>query len=176
MLELDFLLECLDYNKETGVFIWKVRPVKHFKNSAICDSQNSRVSGTVAGRISNNGYIGISIRKHRYLAHHLAWFICHGRLPKFIDHINGKRDDNRIANLRECTYSQNNSNTRLRSDNVSGLKGASYVAERGKWIAQISVNGKNKNLGRFATAEEAHAAYCRAADLFYGEFSNHGLF
>ena len=60
------------------------------------------------------------------------------------------------------------------STNTSGLKGAFWVANRGKWMSQIKCNGKLVYLGYFATAEDAHAAYCRAADRLHGEFANHG--
>lgn len=49
--------------------------------------------------------------------------------------------------------------------NTSGLIGASYQTtskQRNKWISSCSqLNGKNKTLGRFATALEAHLAWCK---------------
>jgi hypothetical protein len=61
---------------------------------------------------------------------------------------------------------------RQRSDNTSGLKGASR--SRGRWQAQIQHHGKNIHLGRFDSAEEAHAAYVAAAQRLAGEFANDG--
>lgn len=88
-----------------------------------------------------------------------------------VDHCNGDGLNNRRNNLRLCTRSQNNCNSRTRSDNRSGLKGALFETRSGKWRAEISVNGRRKNLGLFATAEEAHARYVLAASEVYGEFA-----
>lgn len=53
---------------------------------------------------------------------------------------------------------------RPRSDNTSGLRGASWVKESGKWKAQIGHKGKRIHLGYFDTAEEAHAVYVKAKE------------
>ena len=88
-----------------------------------------------------------------------------------VDHIDGNSLNNRRSNLRLCSRSENMRNTKLRSDNTSGLKGAFWDAYTGRWIAAIGVNGKFKNLGRFDTAEEAHAVYCEAANEHFGEYA-----
>jgi hypothetical protein len=89
--------------------------------------------------------------------------------PRRIDHINGNRIDNRRANLRIATAQQNAHNARISSRNTSGFKGAHR--DRKWWKAQIRINGKNKNLGYFASPEEAHAAYRQAAIKAFGEFA-----
>jgi hypothetical protein len=88
-----------------------------------------------------------------------------------IDHANGTRDDNRWSNLRSATRSQNLVNARKPSTNTSGLKGVSWDAERGNWRAYLTLNGRNKYLGRFADPAEAHRAYFAAARLHFGEFA-----
>ncbi len=46
-----------------------------------------------------------------YKAHRLAWFYVHGVWPKEqIDHINGDKADNCIANLRLADFSKNQAN------------------------------------------------------------------
>jgi hypothetical protein len=87
------------------------------------------------------------------------------------DHRNTCRQDNRRENLRVATNAENNRNKRLTKDNTSGLKGASWHSRDRKWLSQIQLNGKNVHLGRFDSAEEAHAAYCKAAREFHGEFA-----
>jgi hypothetical protein len=94
----------------------------------------------------------------------------YGRWPaEQIDHVNGVKGDNRIANLREATPTQNVANTLARRNNKCGKKGV--VLARGKWQAQIYPNGRQIKLGSFNSAEEAHAAYCSAARIYFGEFA-----
>jgi hypothetical protein len=106
----------------------------------------------------------ISLDNIYYRAHRLAWLYVHDVWPDDqIDHINGCRDDNRIANLREVTNAQNMQNLhRPHSRNTSGYLGVHFVRERNRWGAQIRDNGRKRNLGHFATAEEASAAYLAA--------------
>lgn len=79
--------------------------------------------------------------------------------------------DNRSDNLRLCTVSQNLANAKLPIHSTSGLKGVTFDKVNRKWRGQIMVNKKHKCLGRFATKEEAHAAYCEAAKKYFGEFA-----
>jgi hypothetical protein len=88
-----------------------------------------------------------------------------------IDHKNGDGLDNRRANLRRATRTQNNGNSRLRLNSKSKLKGVHFYKARHKWCARIQVNGCGKYLGEFATREEAATAYDRAARELFGEFA-----
>jgi hypothetical protein len=88
-----------------------------------------------------------------------------------VDHIHRNKLDNRKSHLRVCTTSENCRNQRMASHNTSGLKGACWSARDKKWRATIGIHGKQKGLGYFDTAEEAHAAYCKAAKLYHGEFA-----
>lgn len=89
-----------------------------------------------------------------------------------VDHRNGDGLDNRRGNLRPATFADNARNARIRKDNTSGFKGVKLMS--GRWYAQIRVNRKRHHLGMFATPEEAHTAYCRAAAHHFGEFANFG--
>jgi hypothetical protein len=95
-----------------------------------------------------------------------------------VDHINGNVLDNRRTNLRLCTRAENSRNRRVHAVNKVGLKGVSAKRKtptsRVRWIAQITVSGRKKHLGRFDTPELAHEFYCLAADMLHGDFSNHG--
>lgn len=86
-----------------------------------------------------------------------------------VDHVNGDTLDNRRLNLRPATRAQNARNARTPSHSRSGIKGACLFA--GRWRARIRLNGKQVCLGRFDTAEEAHAAYSAAAKQHFGEFA-----
>lgn len=92
--------------------------------------------------------------------------------PREVDHRFGVRTDNRKSELRVCARGQNKLNRPGSSKSMSGLKGVKWKARGKRWEAYIQLNRKRTYLGSFATAEEAHEAYCRAAPIFHGEFAN----
>jgi len=118
------------------------------------------------------GYIRIRVKGKRYRAHRLAWFYVHGIWPtNQIDHINGNKEDNRIANLRDVPQTHNQWNSFRRRDNTSGYKGVRWHKASKKWSTSIRINGKNEWLGTYSTPEKAHEAYCKAAKESRGEFA-----
>ncbi len=154
------LKELLDYNPSTGVFTWKVRPSRSVK------------IGDVAGK--TNTYIQIRIDWVSYQAHRLAWMYMTGEDPgeTQIDHFDENKHNNAFINLRKATHGQNKSNQGARKHNKTGKKGVYKVKNR--YRAAITSNGKVIRLGSYKTLEEAHKAYCEAADKYHGEFANHG--
>jgi hypothetical protein len=87
-----------------------------------------------------------------------------------VDHIDGNGLNNRRCNIRPCSIAQNQHNRGMSRTNTSGYKGVSWDAQGKKWGASIRAFGRQMNLGRFNTAEEAHAAYCAAAEKYHREF------
>jgi HNH endonuclease/AP2 domain len=161
LLTAECLRELLNYNPETGDFVWRVK-------------RNSRGGGvrpgTVARYVFPSGYRGIRTGGCLYLAHRLAWLWTTGAWPVAeIDHINGVRADNRWSNLREATRAQNARNTRRPAHNTSGFKGIYRTSN--KWAAKIRLNGKQIHLGTFGTPEAAGAAYAVAVRWMFGEFA-----
>jgi hypothetical protein len=88
-----------------------------------------------------------------------------------IDHINGDRLDNRICNLRVASHAENQRNSRRPTANTSGIKGVSWDKRESKWQANIRVNNKMINLGRFNNKEDAAAVYRAAALRYHGDFA-----
>jgi hypothetical protein len=129
--------------------------------------------GDVAGNTNRHiGYRQIGVDMKLYYEYRLAWLYVYGVWPsRQIDHINRDRADNRVANLREATPSQNGFNSK-RSGGASGLRGV--IKRRQKWRAQIQHDGRYRYLGSYATPDEAHDAYCRAARQVFGEFFPQG--
>lgn len=114
----------------------------------------------------------IRIDGYVYKVHHLVWLWRTGNWPiEFVDHRDLHTKNDAADNLRAATHSQNNANRRCRP-NSTGFKGVMRQPHKEKpFGAYISIDGKNKSLGRFKTAEEAHAAYCAAAVERFGEFA-----
>ncbi len=155
------LLEVLDYDPETGIFVWRVT------------LNARRGTGERAGWAGKQGkyYPQISIDCETIRCHYLAWFYVHGVWPTDeIDHINTNIQDYRIANLREATSKQNKWNSRAHRGSYSGYKGVER-SKGGNWTARICTHGVRRNLGTYSTPEEAHAAYCAVALAERDEFA-----
>lgn len=89
-----------------------------------------------------------------------------------VDHVNHAKMDNRRCNLRLATASQNGGNARkTRRDTASHYKGVYWKRARQRWLAQISIRGKNISLRLFDAEAEAAHAYDSAAAHFFGEFA-----
>jgi hypothetical protein len=158
-LSIERLREVLDYDPDTGVFLWRV-------------ALGRGKAGAVAGVLSPKGRRMIGIDQKNYTGARLAWFYVHGEWPrKQIDHINGVRNDNRIANLRDVTPSVNSENVRPGSRvNRSGSMGVNVSilpSGRVRFIARLRVRRKGLYLGSWNTREEAYAAYLTAKRLLH---------
>jgi len=145
---------------ETKKDIWRV--IKFCENS----------DGYLIAGITIDGKIRF-FRKHRmlHLARNPGWDIFDCSTNNCIDHINHTRNDNTDGNLRVVTHQQNNFNR-------SNVKGYYWDKSRKKWVAQIRVNGKGKNLGSFEKEEDARAKYLEAKKIYHkfdNELTRHEL-
>ena len=154
------LREFLEYDPDTGLLRWK--------EAAAC---RMRKAGAIAGSLRPTGYLNLHIRGKNVLAHRAAWAVHFDAWPEgLLDHINGKRSDNRLANLRPTTIAQNAANSGPRSNNKAGIKGV-FRTQSGRWKASIRVGGRNVHLGLYGSPLEAGAAYQAAAKQAFGEFA-----
>jgi len=117
-------------------------------------------TGKVAGTLKPDGYCYIGVDSKVFGAHRLAWMYLTGTEPVEVDHINGVRNDNRATNLRSVTRAENAQNRRKSPRNSSGFTGV--TKHRGRWQAQIGINGKLHHLGIWSTPAAAHTAYTEA--------------
>jgi hypothetical protein len=157
------VLELLNYAPETGIFLWRERPLGMFATQRHCSIWNANYAYKVAGTVNHRGYRVITINCRHYAAHRLAWVIVFGEWPsRGLDHINGDLDDNRIANLRLASQAENLQNQGLRSDSTTGHIGVSWDRKAQRFQAYITINYRKKHLGYFERAEQASAAYLAA--------------
>lgn len=155
------LRQLLSYEPESGVLRWRV-------------TRGSRAKvGGVAGSIdADTGYVRITINYRRFLAHRVAWAICHGKWPSaFMDHRDGNRKNNRINNLREANLSQNSRNCSSRRKSTSKYLGVSWHSGKKKWEARISDGTRSHHLGTFDDEFDAARAYNTTALKIHGQFA-----
>lgn len=90
---------------------------------------------------------------------------------QIVDHKDGDGLNNIRTNLRICTNAQNTTNSRMRSSNTTGYRGVGIYKKC--FAAYIWINGKQRFIGSFKTAQEAALAYNKAAEKHYGEFAQY---
>ena len=125
-------------------------------------------AGDRAGTPQSLGYRTIKISGRSFPEHRVVWMLCNGCAPKLLDHINGRKADNRIENLRELsTVDNGRAHRNPKERGTSKYRGVYYDKERKKFRAQI--NGENSRrigLGPFICEVKAAKAYDRAAIKF----------
>ncbi len=156
------LRELFAYDPETGFLT-----AKHDK----LGRRGSWEKGDKLGYLDAFGYLKVTVDGRPYFVHRVAWkLMTRNEPPKYTDHVNLDKSDNRWVNLREATASQNAVNRDVMSVNTSGRKGVTLMKQTGKWAANVVVDGKNTHIGTFCTPEEAGSAYETVAKGLHKEF------
>lgn len=154
----EYLKDNYDYI-ETGFLSYKTK------------SKNGRI-GILKGNVAYDGYLRVSIKNTNMSYHRMIWLWHHKTLPKYIDHINRIKSDNRIENLRETTTSQNMANVEKFKKNPSCVyKGVSFHKKHKRYIAHINYMGKLIHIGYFLDPKDAAKAYDEKAKSLWGEFA-----
>lgn len=115
--------------------------------------------------LDNKGYVVTEIM---YKLVRLHRFLLNPPNDMQIDHIYGKKFDNRDSELKICTQSENQINkSKYKTKTSSKYKGVSYNKRSNKWIAEITHNKEKIYLGRYKTEIEAAQAYNEASNKYH---------
>lgn len=113
------------------------------------------------GSKSRNGYLVVNwptrSGRRKLLVHRLIWLMFKKALPALVDHINRNKEDNRIENLRALTFTENARNCGDKHLKYKLPRGVTI--QRGKYKAQIKLNGRTTHIGIYATVQQAGEAY-----------------
>lgn len=163
LLTVERAREVLTYDPETGALNWRI-------------TRPGAPKGALVGTRTAAGYVQIEIDYKLYPAHRVIWLIQTGKWPTHqVDHINGRRADNRWKNLREATPAENSRNRRPSAKNTSGRIGVSFDKAREKWAAYIIVDGRTIHLGGYVEKADAIAAREAAEKEHFGDFAAQGV-
>ena len=139
--EYETVVSLLDYDPDTGIFIWKV-------------SKGGQKAGNRAGQQDPDGYRKIRINGQRCGENRLAWLIMTKTQPPLdmrVDHENHVKNDNRFQNLRLMTVGDNTVH-----GGAEKVEPKCYQITRvGTFQAVYTMNRKRYTCGTFKTAEEA---------------------
>lgn len=163
-----WLLENFLYEPETGHLIY----LRH---------RNPKKIGKPVTALQTAGYPYITVNGKNYLVHRCAWLIMTGSWPeKWIDHINGVRDDNRWCNLRQASHQNNLRYRPAPKDNTSGYKNIHFrytpVTRKIRYTVVISIKSgpyqrKNVIIKRFKVLEDALEYRDEQLIKHFGEFA-----
>lgn len=168
------LSELLDYDPSTGKLFWKERDEKYFSSLRACRSWNGKYANKEAMTANHStGYLSGTIFGTSYLAHRVIWILCYGYEPQIIDHNDGDKKNNRIANLQDVSCEESMKNLPRAKNNKSSVTGVHWNKATSKWAVQIKVNKRSIHLGYFNTLEEATKVR-KSAEQQHSFNLNHG--
>jgi hypothetical protein len=144
---IERLRELLTYDPLTGIFT---------RQSSRCSTAKKDPT-----RLISTGYLQIYIDGRECKAHRIAWALYHGEdpYPMELDHINRNRTDNRIANLRLATSSENKKNaTHTQANRLKKKVKITYPDGRGVIVTDsITTAARLLNLKQSTLANHLHA-------------------
>jgi hypothetical protein len=159
--------------------IWKqIENYENYSVSSLGQVRNDDTKKILKGCKNRDGRFHVDCCKNgiikRFQIHRLVAlaFIENPEGKLEIDHIDNNPSNNRVENLRWSTREENSRNTRIRSNNTSGVKGVCWDKSREKWSAEIKIDGIKVHIGRFNTIEEATLARQTRANQAFGVFTN----
>lgn len=113
-------------------------------------------NGKIAGCDNGKGYLKVNINGKKYFNHHIIWCMYYGHWPLgIIDHIDRNSMNNNILNLREITRRLNRFNSKLNTNNRTGVTGVSLNTVKGYEVYISVKENHRKYVGFSCDFEEA---------------------
>jgi len=153
----DYYNNFLDYNPDTGIFIWKKRTPSNRSNNIFNILHAGKVAGYLkTSKKSKTQYLAIGIHGKYHALHRVAFAIMAGYIPKEVDHIDHNGLNNKWNNLRASNSFDNSKNLPMQKSNKSGCIGVNWHKAAKKWHARaVDMNGKRIDLGRYDNIDDA---------------------
>lgn len=161
MAGIDFNLLHQLFKYKDGLLIRRVR-----------SSQKTK-AGEIVTRVDKEGYGRVSIKDKSYGVHRIIFMMFYGYMPNRIDHINGVVNDNRIENLRECTASQNQHNSKIPKSNTTGFKNVYFNKRLNNWYVQVKLNKHTHSVYRLENSELADLVAQELRTKLHKDFARH---
>lgn len=175
------LEQLLDYNKDSGILLWKPKPVSCCVNFRMCQVWNGKYANKKAGSVfrhyKTKKILGVGVaftlfgKSKKFLAHRIIWILENGTIPKgsLIDHKDRNPSNNNIHNLRLASHQENAWNRKANINSYSTFKGV-HKLKNGRFQCKYKIKHKTIWLGTFSDAREAAMVYDQAVKKFHGEF------
>lgn len=152
-MEETWIKENFYYERDTGALRWKT-------------NVSRRRAGSAVGYKHFSGRLRFRRGTRLMEVHLIVWILMNGQPPEgyYPIHKDGDGTNNRLDNLVLTETSRLPFKARLRSNNVSGIKGVHWSKEKQLWRAQIGFQGNVRFLGYFSSKERAKVAYEEAVE------------
>lgn len=169
----------LSYDPNTGKLFWRHRSPQWFTDTKSktathqCNIWNAKHAGQQAlCKKTAKGYLRGTILGRKYMAHRVIWLMSTGHWPHpEIDHRDGDRSNNVLANLRISDRLGNCRNRSSCSGSSSQYLGVSWSSGMDMWRAQIANRDRTLHIGYFHEEVEAAKAYDAAAIREFGDYA-----
>lgn len=141
------------------------------KQTAYNVAKVSSLTWSVDSKGYYHSYVIVSGKRFNILRHVLNFYIASGYIPEIVDHKDNIPGNDVPSNLRASCKSSNMCNSKVRSDNKSGVKGVTWYSKTGKWKVSVTLNGKSYHGGYFDKMFDAESASKELRERLHKSFS-----